>query len=376
MKKIESGNLNIITIITSSDIGGAQIHVKDIAVALQAYGNKITVLVGSEDPEFPEMLKELNIPCRIVNNLVRNIDPKKDFKAYKEIRQIMQEIKPDLVTLHSSKAGILGRLAVYFEKIPSTFTVHGWVFTNGENKIKQIIYRNIERIGALFPTHLIAVSHYDGKIGLQQKVCKSNNITVIQNGMPDIKPALMAKAENEPPKLIMIARFAKQKDHVSLIEALAELRELPWELNLVGGDGGLLAQTEDKIKSLHLNDKIHILGYRSDIDELISNSQIFVLSSNWEGLPLSIIEAMRAKLPVIASDVGGVNELIVNDETGYLINSKKDLVYALKTLITNSDKRQDMGNKGRDNYDKYFNLNIQLEKTFDLYNKLLNQNKN
>ena len=370
MKKIESGNVNIVIVITKGDIGGAQIHVKDIAVALQALGNTVTVVVG-EDAEFTEMLRGLNIPYRVLNHLAREINPVKDFKAYKEIRQLISDIKPDLVTLHSSKAGILGRIAVYLDKVPSTFTVHGWAFTDGVSSKKQLIYKTIEKIGALFPTHLIAVSKFDRKIGIEKGVCKSQKIKAIQNGMPDIDQSLMADASKTPPKLIMVARFAQQKDHKTLIEALSELKDLPWELNLIGGDGGLLAESEAAIERYGLQDKIHILGYRNDIDQLMAQSQIFVLSSNWEGFPLTIIEAMRAKMPVIASNVGGVSEAVINDETGYLTNSKDELVIALKTLITDPEKRLALGNQGRKNYEKYFTIEIQLENTFELYNKLL-----
>ena len=374
MKKIESGNVSIVTFITKGDIGGAQIHVKDITAALQALGNTVLVVVG-EDAEFTTMLAELGIPYRVMNHLVREINPAKDVKAYKEIRQLLQEVQPDLVTLHSSKAGILGRLAVYFEKIPSTFTVHGWAFTDGVSAKKQLIYKTIEKIGAWFPTHLIAVSNYDRKIGIDQHVCKPTKIKAVQNGMPDIDPTLIADASREPPQLIMVARFAQQKDHKTLIEALAELKDLQWELNLIGGDGGLLSAAKEAISHYGLEEKIHILGYRNDIDRLMADSQIFVLSSNWEGFPLTIIEAMRASMPVIASDVGGVSEAVIHNETGYVTHSKEEMVSALRSLITDADKRAAMGKQARANYEQYFTLETQLENTFSLYNELIRNHK-
>ncbi len=371
MKIIESGNVNIVIIITRGDaIGGAHIHVKDIAVALQKLGNTVTILVG-EEGDFTGMLAKLNIKYQIVENLVREINFVTDIKAVKEIRALLQEIKPDLVTLHSSKAGILGRIAVYLEKIPSTFTVHGWAFTEGVAPKKQLFYKVFEKMGALFPTRLITVSKYDRKIALDQNVCKSEKITAIQNGMPDIEQKLFADPSITPPKLIMVARFEQQKDHKTLVAALSELKDLPWELDLVGSDGGHLAGIEVDIKRFGLEDKIHILGYRSDIDELMASSQIFILSSNWEGFPLTILEAMRAKLPVIASSVGGVSEAVINDETGYLIHTKEELVNGLKKLITDPSKCVAMGLQGRENYNKYFTVEIQLENTFKLYNELL-----
>ena len=370
MKKIQNGDVNLVIIITRAAIGGAQIHVRDLATAVHEQGNRVTVLVG-EEGEFTAMLSELNIPYRIVKHLVREIRPLNDIKGYLEIRRIIREIKPDLIALHSSKAGILGRIVAYTEKIPATFTVHGWSFTDGVDSKRQKIYKTVEKIAALFPAHLIAVSNYDRKIALQHNVCPANKITAIQNGMPDIPVEMMANPQQEPAKLIMVARFEPQKAHIALIEALASLADLPWELNLIGGDGGLQSTAEARIRELGLEDKIHILGYRNDIDKLMASSQIFVLSSNWEGFPLTILEAMRARLPVIASNVGGVSEAVINKETGYLTNNKEELITALSDLIRNSETRVAMGEQARKNYEHYFTLEVQLEKTFKLYNRLL-----
>lgn len=370
MKKIESGNANVVLIITRSAIGGAQIHVKDIAVALQALGNRVTILVG-ETGDFTTMLDQLGIEYRIVENLVREINLVKDYKALSNIRGLLREIKPDLVAMHSSKAGLLGRLAVKLEKIPATFTAHGWSFTDGVSPKKQFVYRTIEKMAALLPARLIAVSKYDRQIALDQKVCAEDKITAIQNGMPDIDEKLFADASQQPAKMIMVARFEQQKDHLSLVRALAELKHLDWELNLIGGDGGLQAVVEKEIDDHGLNDKINVLGYRKDIPELMAASQIFILSSNWEGFPLTILEAMRAKLPVIASAVGGVSESVIDGETGYLIDSQEKLKNSLESLVNDPALRAKMGEQARLNYLNHFTVEIQLDNTFKLYNELL-----
>ncbi len=369
MKKIESGNVNIVIIITKGDIGGAQIHVKDLAVSLQNLGNKVTVIVGEKDT-FTQMLNGLGIQYRVVESLVRAINPITDFKAFREIRTHLKDLKPDLLSLHSSKAGILGRIIAAVDKTPSTFTAHGWAFTDGVNPKKQFIYKIIERITALLPTRLIAVSNYDCKIALKHNICKPEKITAIQNGMPDIPPDLFADSSQSPPKLIMVARFKVPKDQQTLVQALGELKELPWELQLVG-EGETQEAVIKEINHLGLSDKIKLLGHRDDVDQLMANSQIFILISHWEGFPLTILEAMRAKLPVIASNVGGVGETIIDDETGYLVNSKDELVERLKLLITDPNKRMEIGNQGRARYKKNFTLEVQLEKTFTIYNELL-----
>jgi glycosyltransferase involved in cell wall biosynthesis len=374
MKKIESGNFNIVIMITKGDIGGAQIHVKDLAVSLQDMGNTVTVIVGEKDT-FTAMLDELNIPNIVVESLVREINPITDFKAFREIRNHLKELKPDLLSLHSSKAGIIGRVIAALDKIPSTFTAHGWAFTDGVSPKKQFVYKIIERVTALLPTQIIAVSNYDRGIAIKHKVCKPENIVAIQNGMPDIEPSLAADPSQSPPRLIMVARFKAPKDQKALVTALAELKELSWELILVG-EGETQAETNAEIEHHQLQDKVKMLGYRDDIDELMASSQIFILISHYEGFPLTILEAMRAGLPVIASNVGGVGETIIDGETGYLVNNPGDLVDHLKLLINDTEKRVQIGKQARESYQKSFTLEVQLANTYKIYNELLAAKEN
>lgn len=371
MKKIQNGNINIVIVITKSDpVGGAQIHVKDLAEALHDVGNRVTVLIG-EEGSFTKMLSKIDVEFQIIPNLVREINPIKDWKGLSELRQALRQIQPDLVATHSSKAGILGRIAAHKEKIPATFTVHGWAFTDGVSKKKQMIYQMIETAIAKFPAQLIAVSEFDRQLGIKKKVCPEQQITAVQNGMPDIDPSLFAKPAEGPVKIIMVARFDHQKDHKSLIHALGALKDREWELLLVGGDGGLQDQAENAITTLGLENKVQILGYRSDIDQLMADSHIFVLSSNWEGFPLTILEAMRTKLPVIASDVGGVKEAISHGETGFVTSNQEELQHCLQQLIDNPELRKEMGEQGRERYLEHFTVQSMLDKTFTVYDKLL-----
>lgn len=191
--------------------------------------------------------------------------------------------------------------------------------------------------------------------------------------MPEIPSTLYAQPQIAPPKIVMIARFCEQKDHLSLILALNKISHLNWELDLIGdGDSQLIAA---KIEELKLSHKVNILGYRSNVNEILSASQIFVLISHWEGLPLSIIEAMRAGLPIIASDVGGVSEVIINTQTGYLVKSIEDISYRLQQLIINPALRTTLGVQAQKYYKKNLSLKNQLDKTFMVYNEMINGNK-
>ncbi|MCK5725240.1 MAG: glycosyltransferase family 4 protein [Thiotrichaceae bacterium] len=365
---IKQGGHKIAIMITRSNVGGAQIHIKDIALGLKSYGNQVFIIVG-ELGEFTTLLDELNLDYHYIPELQRSINIVKDIKAYFSIKKYLKNIKPDLLSTHSSKAGMLGRIVARQLSIPATFTAHGWSFTDGVSPIKKIIYKTLERLASHLPGKIITVSKFDYQLAIKYKICPKEKLVAIQNGMPDIAPELYANPSTQPPKIVMVARFCEQKDHMSLIHALSHISSTHWELEFIGdGDSRAL---QAKINYLSLKQQIKISGYQSNINEILSTSQIVVLSSHWEGLPLTIIEAMRAGLPVIASDVGGVSEAVIDGKTGYLTHSVDELATRLELLITNPILRQQLGSQARIAYQNNLTLKQQLNKTFDVYDQVM-----
>jgi len=365
-------HLNIVFIITrGDDIGGAQIHVRDLAQALQESGHKVTVLCGGSGA-FTEMLENRDIPYRALKHLVHPIHPYRDVLAFLEIRRTLEELNPELVCTHSSKAGILGRLAAHRLSLPVTFTAHGWAFTEGIRPKKRMIYRAIERWAARLTHKIITVSEYDRMLAIREKVGRADQIVTIHNGMLDVSQDLRAIPERDPVKLIMVARFGHQKQHTLLLNALSELKTEQWTLDFVG-DGPLLGDVRHQVKDLGLEDRVSFLGRRDDVPDRLASSNIFILTSRWEGFPLSIVEAMRAGLPVIASDVGGVREAVVHGETGFLVKGAdvNELAGYLKKLITSPMLRRSMGQAGRERYERYFTFDHMYQKTLDIYKELV-----
>jgi glycosyltransferase involved in cell wall biosynthesis len=363
--------MTVMFLITRGDsIGGAQIHVKDMAKQLLKDGHNVSVSFGKEGV-FAKLLKENAIEYRIIENMVREINPLQDILALKNIIAEIRRIKPDLIAIHSSKAGILGRIAAKITGTPAVFTAHGWAFSEGIDNKKRIIYRWIEKAGALISDRIITVSKYDRHLSLSNNIGTAEKITAIQNGVYDIKDDLHASVELDPPNIIMVARFQAPKDHIGLIHALYELKHLKWHLQLVGEDGGLMEKTKHLVSDLGLEEKVDFLGNRSDITTLLSQSQIFVLTSSWEGFPLTVIEAMRAGLPVIASNVGGVSEAVIDEKTGYVITTHAELVSRLKQLILSPELRVKMGKKGLKRYKENFTFNEMYNKTLAVYTKIV-----
>ncbi len=351
----------------ADDLGGAQAHVRDLATALQQRGEEVIVLAGGKGVFF-EQLKVLNVACLPVKNLVHPIRPLKDISALMEIKKLLRDIAPDLVATHSNKAGLLGRLAAKMSGIPAVHTSHGFLFGGGEKQLSGRFYRLMEKIAAAAGEMVIAVSQSEYHLATQLKVIPPNKITVIHNGIAGLGEPGRAKPQREPARIIMVSRFAKPKDHQTLLEALAGLKDLPWSLQLVG-DGHGRVQAEMQARQFGLEDKIEFTGTRSDVNDLLAAASIFVLSSRREGFPISILEAMRAGLPVVASRAGGVAEAVADGDTGYLFEpgDSAGLRSHLEELILNPALREELGRAGRQRYLEQFTLEKMAAETLKTY---------
>jgi glycosyltransferase involved in cell wall biosynthesis len=356
---------------TASPIGGAQIHVRDLAGAAAAQGHSASVITSGSGA-FIEDLRRLGIPVRVLRHLGVPIHPLRDLRALREIHAALVELRPDLIAAHSSKAGILGRLAGRSLRVPVIFTVHGWAFTPGVPSLQAAVYRQAERLVAPLATKFITVSEYDRQLGLAARIAGADRMVTVHNGMPDIAEDRRADPGRVPVRLVMVARFGAQKDHATLFRALAELRDHRWELHLVG-EGPLMGEMQALARELGVAERVQFLGQRNDVDRILSQSQISLLVTNWEGFPLSILEAMRAGLPVIASSVGGVSESVIEEETGYLVprGDARRLRDRIERLLTSPELRVRLGGNGRVRYQREFTLTHSVSRTLDVYRDVL-----
>jgi glycosyltransferase involved in cell wall biosynthesis len=364
--------VKIAYIVTRADpLGGAQIHIRDLAAALQERGHSATVITSGRGP-FLDQLHAQNTPVVLLRHLTFPISPLRDLRAVLEIRAIMRDLSPDLVTAHSSKAGILSRIAGASLRTPVVFTAHGWNFTPGIPRLKAAVYRQIERVVGTFTTRIITVSEFDRRLALEAGLVPEDRVTTVHNGMPDIAPAMRGDPSRNPPRLVMVARFSAQKDHETLLRALAELKAHAWELDLVG-DGPLMPRMKSLAATLGLGSRVRFLGLRHDVHRILATTQLSVLATKWEGLPLSILEAMRAGLPVVASSAGGVDEAVQDQETGYVVpcGDVEALRDRLERLLTNTALRVRFGACGRTRYEQRFTLDAFVSNTLAVYHDVL-----
>ena len=421
--------MKILQIITLGDsIGGAQIHVLDLAAQLQAQGHDVHVMTGTVG-EFNDRLTLAGIANSHAPTLTRAIHPIRDIKCFFELTRLIKAFKPDVVAAHSSKAGILVRLACFALGVPNTFTIHGWSFGLNASRFSDGMFLVIEKLMGFFTCRIIAVAETSYKMGLRHGIVPAEKMVTIHNGVRDFKENNASNTENtegvyiesktrdfelndadfeltseeltlenynehssrafqthqylsnkpealsasKPFRMVMPARFQAPKDHETLIKALKPLKNSNWILELLGDGTETLERTQKLVDECGLSDKIIFGGYVEDIEAYLEKADLCILISHSEGFPLSILEAMSLNLPIIASNVGGIGEQVIDGYNGYLIgrNDANCLTDKIKALMNNLTLRREMGNNSRTFYEKEFKLNKMVDKTLAVYASIL-----
>ena len=370
--------MRILYVITLPDIGGAQTHLMEVACAMQKSGHDVQIVAGKYG-WLTEQLAIKGIEISVIDELVREISLKKDWATVYKIRNIIKKWHPDIVHCHSSKAGIVGRIAAFMEGVPSVFTAHGWAFTEGVPFFKRVLYSVIENIMLNITSKCFCVSEYDRCLAKKWFLRDSHKIITVHNGIGDDglqRDAIVRMLDNGSIlRLIMVGRFSKQKDHMLLIKSVYDInKKYPGQVHLsLVGDGDLFAVVNQYVVANNLGDFIVLLGESTCVDSLLTQSDVFCLISNYEGLPISIIEAMRAGLPVIASDVGGNNELVVDGVNGYLVSrgDRKGLVQAIEKLIKDRTLITEFGKRSQEKFRMEFAFSAMMQKIESAYRDVL-----
>jgi glycosyltransferase involved in cell wall biosynthesis len=360
--------MKILYLITRADLGGAQVHLLDL---LKGLGTRIDATVAAgEEGFFTVAVRDLGIKCHVVPDLVQPISPKRDLCALFQSVRLIRELKPDLIHAHTSKAGAIGRFAARIAGVPSVFTAHTWCFAEGTSWKWKLAGIPCERLAARFGSAIINVSEANRRLAAGSGVSNQARLLTIHNGIPDVAArALPGLAE--VPVIAVVARCAPQKDQALLLRALAAI-DSPARAVFVG-DGETRAALEAEACRLNLSHRVEFLGERRDVAQILAASHIFALPTRWEGLPLSILEAMRAGLPVIASNVGGVAEAVADSKTGFLVPGGDEPRFRtrLRELMESPTLRYRLGAAGRKRYETDFTLESMLLKTFAVYKEIL-----
>jgi glycosyltransferase involved in cell wall biosynthesis len=364
--------MRIVHVLTRGDVlGGAQSHVRELSLQLRSLGHDVSVITGAPGI-FTDQLRQAGIPWLALRSLVRPVRPHRDLAALVELWCALRHLKPDLVCAHTAKAGSLARAAARLHHIPSVFTPHGWSIFDRTSIRTSPLSCWAERLAGRLGTSVINVCEYERVLAQQFSICPAKALEVVHNGIADIPFARLRPIDAQPPVIVMVARFASQKDHATLLQALSGLLCKEWRLLLVGA-GELKARVGAQADALGLSGRVSILPPESDVSRLLMEAQIFVLSTNFEALPISILEAMRAALPVVATDVGGIAESVRHEETGLLVRRSDvaGLRDALAHLIACPALRVAMGTAGRRLWRAEFTAGAMAARTVEVYKRAL-----
>ena len=342
----------VLQVITLSDWGGAQQCVLSMVRGLREHYD-IAVACGPGGP-LVDRLRQEGIRVIEVGSFTRTPHLLRDFQTLRTLVHLMREEDFALVHCHSTKAGFLGRIAARLAGVRAVvFTSHGWQFAGDWPYWLRLAMIAAEWMTAWFSTAIICVSKHDRQLAMAHRIGRPDRLIVIRNGVDPTPWAVSDDSRNElrealcPRTAVMVGRLTAQKDPTTLLEAWK--RVTGNHRLLLVGDGPLRAEVETAIRGEALRDRVEVLPPTTDIPALMRTAHVFVMSSRWEGLPLAVIEAMMSGLPVVATRVGGVPEVVTEHETGFLVppGDPEALAAALRRLLNEPFLAYRMGQAGR-----------------------------
>ena len=368
---------HVMIVITRGEAGGAQSHVRDLCQALQARV-QFTVVIGGpvQESVLGRELAALGITVCPMPDMVESLNPLKLWPAVQQLTELIHTHQPDLVHGHSAIGGLVARVAAHRAHAPAVYTVHGFGFKPEVPLVRRTAAAMAERMMARWTTHMICVSKYERELAFDLAI-EPERVHVIANGIARLhEPAAAENTDATPtqnssamPRLIMVARMKSPKRHDVLLQALAKVRNtLGHELPVTfAGDGPLSAKLHTQAKELNL-ENITWAGDVSQVSELLTQHEVFVLLSDHEGMPITVLEAMRAGLCVLASSLPGIREQINAYQDGILVANTPDAVAEkLLQLVRDPHMRKRLGRAAQQKFEDSFTADTMAERVLQVY---------
>jgi glycosyltransferase involved in cell wall biosynthesis len=379
--------IRVLLVATRLTIGGELNVILDIATYLKNHPDfEVHLAAGPVPPQEVDLTylaNERGIPFVKIPSMVTYISPWHIMRSSAELYAHMRQEKYDVVHTNNAFAGAAGRLAAVLARVPVIIHhVHGWGLQNDMSKLARMVYVASERFCAKFSSRLIAVSKPNIEKGLTNKICKEDKFALIYNGINlenfqqqvDRRAVCLELGLDPECKIIgQIGRLDKQKNPLDFIRAAAIVAgKYPNVQFVIAGDGVLRPECESLIKELNLTEKFFLLGYRNDINRLYPILALTALSSLWEGLPVVFQESMIAGKPIVANDVDGARDVIVDGKTGYLVtpHQPQEMADRILTLLKDEKLCDQMGITAKQHAQRYSSDGM-VKQIVSLYIELL-----
>ncbi len=312
--------------------------------------------------------------------MIREVKVKNDVKSIIKVRKILKQIKPDIVYMHSSKAGAIGRIALAFNfKAKILYNAHGWYFNAQISDKKKKIFALIEKILAIKTDKIINISKSEYESALKYKIAPKRKMCIIENGIDFTKFENNDTYREETRKkynikdneivIGVVGRLSEQKDPMTMIKAFELVHKENKNTKLMYVGAGELEENIKKYaKEKNILDKVIITGWVNNVEKYIPAFDIAVLPSKWEGFGLVLIEYMACDKPIIATNVGGIRDIIKENENGLLIEcgEYKSLSEKIKIVMKKNSLVTDIVNTNKKYKEKY-NIDSLIQKHMKIF---------
>ena len=390
--------IKVCHIITKLELGGAQQNTLSTVQSLDRAQFVPLLITGAAGILIAEANQYQHVRKYYLPDLVREIRPMQDAVALYKIWQILRREQhatphtPLIVHTHSSKAGILGRWAAKWAGVSWIIhSIHGFGFHPDQSRLARWTFILLERITSKITTHFIAVSQANIETGMRLGLFSRSRVSLIRSGIDlahfqkvSARPASEMQQQREQKlqelhiphhkKVVgIIACFKPQKAPLDFVQAMRLVADAVPEVQaIMVGDGELRPQIEALIARKHLENVIALLGWRTDIPELLSVCQLLVLTSLWEGLPRVCPQAMAVGIPIVATHVDGIPEAVHDGINGFLVQPGDipKIAEKIVCLLNNPDLARNMGEQGQKMVAE-FDMQRMVQQQEELYQRLV-----
>ncbi|UCD98876.1 MAG: glycosyltransferase family 4 protein [Chloroflexota bacterium] len=378
--------IRVLVVITQLAMGGAT----NVALDLASYFNQhpdfdVQLITGpaSEDRnDVTHLAFEYGIKTRVLPSLINEINPIANLRAITDIRKIILEENFDIVHTHTKVAGVVGRLAARSTgSCVIIHHVHGWGSPEGMSMATRMLHVSLEWLCGQFSDRIIVVSKPDINKGRDYHIGGEDKLMLIYNGIdlekfrqPVDEMMMRSKLglETDSKLVGMIGRLEDQKNPLDFIRAAAHVSERYSRVQfLMVGGGPLQLECEQLIDECDLTGKFFLLGFRDDVDKILSILTMTAMSSLWEGLPIAFLESMSAGKPIVANDVDGASDVVKDGETGFLVppHQPSEMAERILTLLNDEELCEKMGELARQR-SSFYSKQRMLENVETLYKDL------
>ena len=373
--------MRICHVITKPELGGAQLSTLSLVSNLPKDKYAVSIITSSSGILKTDFEKLKNVRTYFSSFLIKPISPIVDILAFIHIYNIYRCNGFKIIHTHSSKAGILGRWAALFARVPVILhTAHGWSFNNYQPILVKRFYIFLEKVTARFTANIICVSKKDIETGLKYKIAPLEKFTLIGYGIPlsEFKKSGSQKEhkkkelgiDNNDPVVGMVSCLKPQKAPLDYVKACIDIYNKMTGVNfLLVGDGVLRKRCKEELAKSGLNGRFIFTGWRRDVADILDIIDVVVLTSKWEGMPIAIIEALSKGKPVVATDTGGVRELIKYGITGYVTKpgEYKETSEIILKVLKDKVLYNKMSYEARLSIDESFDVTAMVDKIDSLY---------